>query len=149
MTTPTASSRGTAPSSPQHPSSSGGSPWATGGAVFAGVLMLIYGVLAVLQGVAGIAHDDVYARQGDYVYKFDLTTWGWIHLILGVVVALAGLGILRGNEWARLMGVALAGLAVIANFAWLPYQPVWAIVNIAIGVFVIWALCTDRSRSLV
>ncbi|MEO3768365.1 hypothetical protein [Streptomyces sp. B8F3] len=148
MTTPTASSHGTAPSSPTPPHR-GGSPWATGGAVFAGVLMLVYGVLAVLQGVAGIAHNDVYARQGDYVYKFDVTTWGWIHLILGVVVALAGLGILMGNEWARLLGVALAALAVIANFAWLPYLPVWAIVNIAIGVFVIWALCTDRSRSLI
>ncbi|WBB59531.1 hypothetical protein O7599_28805 [Streptomyces sp. WMMC500] len=148
MTTPTASSHGTSPTSPHRPPSGGGSPWATGGTVFAGVLMLVYGVLAVLQGVAGIAHDDVYARQGDYVYKFDLTTWGWIHLILGVVVAMAGLGILRGNEWARLMGVALAGLAVVANFVWLPYQPLWAIVNIAIGVFVIWALCTDRSRAL-
>ncbi|AZM45885.1 hypothetical protein DMB38_08635 [Streptomyces sp. WAC 06738] len=148
MTSPTASSHGTTSSSPTPPHR-GGSPWATGGTVFAGVMMLVYGVLAVFQGIAGIAHDDVYARQGDYVFKFDLTTWGWIHLILGVVVAAAGLGILMGNEWARLLGVALAALAVIANFAWLPYLPVWAIVNIAIGVFVIWALCTDRSRSLV
>lgn len=148
MTTPTASTRGTTPTTPT-PSSRGPSPWATGGTVFAGVLMLVYGVLAVLQGIAGIAHDDVYIRQGDYTFEFNLTAWGWIHLALGVVVALAGLGILRGTEWARIFGVGLSALAVIANFAWLPYRPVWAIVNIAIAVFVIWALCTDRSRSLV
>ncbi|GAA2138460.1 DUF7144 family membrane protein [Streptomyces synnematoformans] len=149
MTTPTSSSRGTAPTGGHTPATSGGSPWATGGTVFAGVLMFVYGVLAVLQGVAGLVNDDVFAGVGDYVYKFDLTTWGWIHVILGAVLVLTGIGILQGAEWGRLLGVGLASLAVVANFLWLPYQPVWAIVNIAIGVFVIWALCTDRSRSLI
>ncbi|MFW6690269.1 DUF7144 family membrane protein [Streptomyces sp. MAR4 CNX-425] len=148
MTTPTSSSHPTTPTS-SAPPSGGGSPWATGGTVFAGVLMFVYGILAVLQGVASLVDNDVYASIGDYVYKFDLTTWGWIHLILGAVLALTGIGILQGAEWGRLLGVGLASLAVIANFLWLPYQPVWAIVNIAIGVFVIWALCTDRSRSLI
>ncbi|MDX2918514.1 MULTISPECIES: hypothetical protein [Streptomyces] len=122
-----------------------GSPWAAGGTVFAGVLLFVDGVLGVLKGIAGIASNDVYTRINDYVFKFNVTSWGWIHLILGVVLVLVGLGILKGAAWARGAGVALASLNLIANFMWLPYTPVWAIVTIAIDVFVIWALCTDRS----
>ncbi|MEV8006423.1 DUF7144 family membrane protein [Streptomyces parvus] len=122
-----------------------GSPWAAGGTVFAGVLLFVDGVLGVLKGIAGIASNDVYTRINDYVFKFSVTSWGWIHLILGVVLILVGWGILKGAAWARGAGVALASLNLIANFMWLPYTPVWAIVTIAIDVFVIWALCTDRS----
>ncbi|GGY85042.1 hypothetical protein [Streptomyces nitrosporeus] len=120
--------------------------WAAGGTMFAGVLLLVDGVLDIFKGIAGIASDEVYARISDYTFRFDVTTWGWIHLILGVILVLVGLGILRGAAWARGFGVAIAALNLIANFVWLPYQPVWAIVSIAIDTFVIWALCTDRSK---
>ncbi|MER7109386.1 DUF7144 family membrane protein [Streptomyces sp. NPDC000229] len=112
--------------------------------MFAGVLMMVVGVLGMLQGIAGIAEDDVYERVGEYVFEFNVSAWGWIHLALGLLVAAIGAGILSGAEWAKASGVALAALAVIANFIWLPYQPVWAIVSIAIAVFVIWALCTEE-----
>ncbi|WP_231627065.1 DUF7144 family membrane protein [Streptomyces apocyni] len=123
----------------------GEAAWASGGTLFAGVLMMVNGVLGVLHGIAAIAKDDVYARLGDYVYKFNLTSWGWIHLVLGVLVALVGWGILKGADWARGVGVGIASLLVIINFIWLPYQPIWALISVAIGVFVIWALCTDTS----
>lgn len=113
--------------------------------MFAGVLMLVNGVLGVLAGIAGIAKDDVYARLGDYVYKFNLTTWGWIHLVLGVLIAVTGWGILKGAEWARAAGVALAAVGMVAQFLWLPYTPLWALISLALGAFVIWALCTDRA----
>ncbi|NLU68828.1 hypothetical protein HCC30_16425 [Streptomyces sp. HNM0574] len=115
--------------------------------MFAGVLMLVNGVLGALVGIAGLAKDDVYGSLGDYVFKFDVTTWGWIHLILGVLVALTGAAILTGSHWARATGVVLAALSAIAHFMWLPYQPVWAVVCIAIAVFVAWALCTDMERN--
>lgn len=136
----------TQPSASQHSERGHGGrgAWAVGGTTFAGVLMLVDGVLMVLQGIVGIAKDDVYARIGNYVFEFDSTAWGWTHLILGVIVGLVGAAILRGTAWGRVVGVVLASLALIANFMWLPYQPVWAIVSIAIAVFVIWALCTDR-----
>lgn len=114
--------------------------WAAGGTVFAGVLMLVSGVLGILDGIAGIAKDDVFARVGDYVYSFNLTAWGWIHLILGILVALTGWGILKGADWARGAGIALASLYVIEYFLFLPYAPVWSVISIGIGVFVIWAL---------
>lgn len=113
--------------------------------MFAGVLLLVDGILGVLKGITGIASNDVYTRINDYVFKFDVTSWGWIHLVLGVILVLVGVGILKGATWARVAGVMLASLNIVANFMWLPYTPVWAIVTIAIDVFVIWALCTDRS----
>ncbi|WP_329389224.1 hypothetical protein OG625_35605 [Streptomyces sp. NBC_01351] len=113
-----------------------------GGTVFAAVLLLVTGVLAIFQGIAAIAKDDVYARVGDYVFKFDLTAWGWIHLIVGIVVVLAGVGLFAGSELARGAAIGLASLSVILNFVWLPYQPWWSVIIIAIDVFIIWSLCT-------
>ncbi|MEU5214934.1 hypothetical protein AB0G79_01870 [Streptomyces sp. NPDC020807] len=118
--------------------------WATGGTLFAGVLMLVTGFLDIFQGIVGIAEDDVYTHIGDYVFKFDLTTWGWIHLILGVIIAVAGFGILKGAEWGRVAGIALASLNILFQFLFLPYQPWWALFSMAISIFVIWALATDE-----
>ncbi|MEU8774073.1 hypothetical protein [Streptomyces sp. NPDC048606] len=131
---------------PAAPVQGAGSPsaWATGGATFAGVLMAVNGVFSVFEGIAALAKDDVYVPIGDYTFKFNLTSWGWIHLILGVIVFIAGVGILKGAEWGRVAGIALAALSVVIHFLWLPYQPLWALIAIAIGVFVIWALCVDK-----
>jgi hypothetical protein len=76
----------------------------------------------------------------NYLFKFDVTTWGWIHLILGIIVALAGWGLLSGRTWARVVGITLAVLSAIANFLWLPYYPLWSLLIIALDVLVIWAL---------
>ncbi|MFE2041950.1 hypothetical protein ACFXAZ_13660 [Streptomyces sp. NPDC059477] len=116
------------------------SPWATGGVTFAGVLMLINGILFILQGISAIAADDVYARIGDYVYKINLTGWGWILLVLGVISVITGVGILSGAAWARVVGIALAALSLVAQFLFLPYSPFWSVIMMAIDVFVIWAL---------
>ncbi len=71
---------------------------------------------------------------------------GLDHLSLGVLVVLAGAALFTGAMWARVVGITLAGLSMIANFMWLPYYPVWAIVLIAVDAFVIWALCVGISR---
>ncbi|MFF3847254.1 hypothetical protein [Streptomyces sp. NPDC002328] len=130
------------PSWSSHPSAESG--WAAGGATFAGVLMMVNGILAVFQGIAAIAEDDVYARIGDYVYEINLTGWGWILMILGVIAAVAGWGILKGAAWARVTGIVLASLSLVLQFLFLPYAPVWSIILIAIDVFVIWALAVYR-----
>ncbi|MFD3662352.1 hypothetical protein ACFWVF_17400 [Streptomyces sp. NPDC058659] len=126
---------------------SGGGGLAGGGTVFAAVLLSISGLLAVFQGIAALAKDDVYARVGDYVFEFDLTAWGWIHLILGIIVVLAAVGLFMGSDWARALGITLAALSAIANFLWLPYQPWWAITILAIDVFIIWALCASWTHT--
>ncbi|WP_069467719.1 DUF7144 family membrane protein, partial [Actinacidiphila rubida] len=117
--------------------------WAAGGTVFAGLLLLIGGVMAILEGIVGINKDAIYVvTRGTYAYKFNVQSWGWIQLVLGVVAVLVGYGVLRGLEWARWAGILIAGLNMIANFMFLPYQPIWAIVMVAIDIFVIWALAT-------
>ncbi|MGW0145946.1 DUF7144 family membrane protein [Streptomyces sp. NPDC003333] len=116
------------------------SDWFTGGLVLAGVLMLVDGVLAILQGVSALAADDVYARVGDYVFKGSLTTWGWVLLALGVVAVCVGYGILKGAWWARITGIFLASLGMVAHFLFLPYAPVWSVIMVAVDFFVIMAL---------
>jgi hypothetical protein len=101
---------------------------------------------AIFEGIAAIAEDDVFITTRNYTYNFSLTSWGWIHLVLGVLVVAAGMALFGGAVWARVIGIALAGLSMIANFMWLPHYPVWAIVLIAVDAFVIWALCFGRSR---
>ncbi|GAA3830495.1 hypothetical protein ACFS5L_14100 [Streptomyces phyllanthi] len=118
--------------------------WAGGLTVFAAVMLMIAGVLDIFRGIMGIAEDDVFVTTDDYVFQFDLTGWGWVHLILGAVAVIVSLGLFQTAMWARVAGVALAGLIIIANFLSLPYYPVWSVVMIAISGFIIWALCVVR-----
>jgi len=113
---------------------------AVGLSVFAGTLLVLVGVLHAVQGLVALFNDTFYVVGQEWLFSFDVTTWGWIHLLLGVLVAFAGFFIFRGAVWARTVGVAVAVLSAIVNFAWLPYYPVWGLVVIALDVFVIWAL---------
>ena len=74
------------------------------------------------------------------IYEFDVTAWGWIHLILGIVLVVIGFFLLGGAAWARVIGIVLAVLSAIANFMWIPYQPIWSILVILLCVGTIWAL---------
>lgn len=121
---------------------------AVGFTVFAGTMMIVIGVLHAIQGLVALADDTFYVVGQEWVFSLDVTTWGWAHLILGVVVALAGFFVFQGSVWARAIGVIVAALSAIVNFAWLPYYPVWGIVVIALDIFVIWAL-TAHGRDIV
>lgn len=116
------------------------SSWAAGWAGFAGFMLILIGVFDVIQGLVALFNDEFYVVTTDWVFKFDITAWGWIQLILGAVLIASGLGIFSGNVAGRTVGVIVAGLAAIINFAWLPYYPLWSIIVIAICVAVIWAL---------
>ncbi|MFJ5995080.1 hypothetical protein [Streptomyces sp. NPDC092370] len=117
---------------------------ATSTMIFAAVMLMIAGILAVFRGIAAIAEDEVFVSTSNYIFAFDLTGWGWIHLILGVVAVLVSMGLFQGAGWARVTGVGIAGLVIIANFLSLPAYPVWSVVMIAMSAFIIWALCTPR-----
>ncbi|WP_327174406.1 hypothetical protein OG599_03265 [Streptomyces sp. NBC_01335] len=119
----------------------------SGWTAFAGVLMIFGGAMAIFEGIAAIAKDDVFVTTRNYIFQWDLTGWGWVHLILGIVIVLAGCALFTGALWARLVGVVLAGLGALANFLWLPYYPFWSIILIAINIFVIWALCARTERT--
>lgn len=108
--------------------------------VFAGVLLMVAGAMNALQGITAIANDDVYRQIGNYTFKFDVTAWGWIHLVLGLLVAFVGYGAYTGAGWAKVTGVVIIALAIVGNFMWLPYQPGWSIILIAVDVFALWSL---------
>jgi hypothetical protein len=116
---------------------------AFGVSTFAGVLIATVSIFQILEGIAAIAKDDVYVRGINYAYEFDVTSWGWIHLVIGVIGLVTGIGILAGQTWGRLVGVFVAILGTLANFAFIPYYPVWSIVVIAFWVFTLWALCSQ------
>ena len=126
----------------------GVSPWAVGLALFAGVMMIVAGIFAVFEGIAALFNDKVYVNTPQYIYAFDLTAWGWIHLLLGVLVGLAGVAVIRGQAWGRFTGIALAGLSLIANFMFLPHYPLWSILIIALDVAIIWVLAVYRGEAL-
>ncbi|MEU2390638.1 hypothetical protein [Streptomyces sp. NPDC007369] len=108
--------------------------------------MIFGGAMAVFEGISAIATDSLFVTTRNYVFEFDLTGWGWIHLILGIILVFAGFAVVNGAMWARYFGVAIAGLGAIANFLWLPYYPLWALILIAVNVLVIWALCMGMHR---
>ena len=96
------------------------SGWAVGFVLFAGIMMLMVGCFQALEGLVAIFNDTFYVATRHYVFQFDATTWGWIHLIFGLIVAVAGWGLLSGRTWARVVGITVATLSAIANFLWLP-----------------------------
>jgi hypothetical protein len=110
-------------------------------------MLVIIGTMDIVQGLVALVNDEFYVVSQDWVFKFDVTTWGWIHLIVGIVLVLSGFGIFSGNVLARTVGVLVAVLAAIVNFAWLPYYPIWSIIVIAICIAVIWAL-TAHGRDI-
>jgi len=116
------------------------SDWALGGIVFAASMMVLIGVFQVIAGLVAIIDDEWFVVTPNYTYDVDISGWGWIHLIIGIVVFLGGLALFQRKVWAGWLAVGLAILSAIANFFFLPYYPFWAIVIIALDVFVIWAI---------
>jgi hypothetical protein len=116
----------------------------TGWAVFAGVLLFIFGSLDALWGLAGILNDEVVlVGGGGGVIIADITTWGWIHLILGSIVASTGLGLFAGAEWARWTAIFFVTLNVISQLVWFPAAPLWAFLMIILGVTIIYQLTVN------
>jgi len=116
------------------------SGWAVGFILFAGLMMIMAGIFQAFTGLVAIFENEFYVATRNYLFQFDATTWGWIHLIGGVIMALAGWGVLAGQTWARVVGITLAVLSAIANFLFIPYYPFWSMLIIALDIFVIWAL---------
>ena len=124
------------------------SPWARGLTLFAAALLVIGGVWHVLAGIAALVHDNVYVSTPGYVYSFDLTGWGWIQLLLGILAAVAGFAVLKGQMWARMVGIGFAILSMAIQFLIIPLYPIWSVLMIALDLGIMWALATYRRDAL-
>lgn len=115
------------------------SGWA-GWIFFAGTMLVVAGVLNAIYGFVAVVNDDWVVWQNRSAVLLDLSGWGWIHLALGAVLVLAGIGVFTGNIVARTIGVLAAAAVLIANFLWLPVYPFWSLTVMVIAALVIWAL---------
>jgi hypothetical protein len=115
-----------------------------GWTVFAAVMLMISGIANILEGIAQLVRGSYFVTLPNYAYDISVHSWGWFHLIAGIVVFIAGAALLADKTWARAVGVAFAAFSLFMNLVYLPYFPVWSIVIIAIDAFVIWALLTPR-----
>ena len=109
--------------------------------LFASIMMLVGGTFTILQGLGALLHRGrFYHTAADYPYGTNLTAWGWILIIAGTIVLLAGFAVLTGALWARIVGITIASLSALANFFFIPFYPFWALTIITLDIFVIWAL---------
>jgi hypothetical protein len=113
-----------------------------GWVLFAGIMMIVGGFFGFFEGLGALLKSGrFYANVStNYPYGSNVTTWGWIQLIVGLIVLLAGFYVLRGALWARIVGITLASLSAITNFFFIPFYPFWALMIITLDIFVIWAL---------
>ncbi|QIS03853.1 hypothetical protein F5X71_17330 [Nocardia brasiliensis] len=117
---------------------------AAGTSLAAAVLLLTVGVISILEGISAIVADQLYVVGFEYLYRFDTTSWGWTHTVLGTLLALCAVGLMLGFTWARVAAILVAALSIIGNFLSLPYYPAWSISIIVLNVVVIWAIATWR-----
>ncbi len=116
------------------------SGWAVGGITFAAMMMLMIGSFQAIAGLAAIFNDEFFVIGRNYTFDLDVTAWGWIHLILGICLFIAGWGLFSRKLWAGMVAIVLALLAAIENFFFIPYYPWWSLLIIAVCIWVIWAL---------
>ncbi len=110
---------------------------------FAAIMLMAVGCFQILQGIAAIANDELFVTGGDYLFSFDTTAWGWFHLVLGLLGVGIGIAILTRTTVGLMAGIALAFVNLVAEFAFLPHYPFWALTLIGFNVVVIWALCSQ------
>src|SRR5205823_13309309 len=110
------------------------SGWATGGTIFAASALTLIGMFEAISGIAAIADDQFFVRTQHYTFHLDVTAWGWIHLILGILVFVTGLALFNGAAWAGVGAIVIAMLTALANFFFIPYYPIWSLLVIALSV---------------
>jgi len=121
---------------------------AVGTTATAGLLLVLVGFFHIAQGIVDLTNNDFYAVTENWAFRFNVTTWGWLHLLGGIVVLLAGVGLFTGSVLARTVAVIVAMISIILSFLWLPYYPWWSVLIIAFDFVVIWAL-TFHGRDIV
>jgi hypothetical protein len=116
-------------------------PWATGLARFAGLAMALLGVLYIVAGTGALFQSTATVPGLVHVFSIDAVTWGWIHLVGGALVGLAGMAVITGTLWGRVIGIVLTAVAIGMSFLSLSHHPSLSILGIMLGVGVVWALC--------
>lgn len=107
---------------------------------FAGLLMMLAGIFQSIAGLVALLKDEVYVVSSSNLLVLNLTQWGWAHIALGIILILSSLSLMAGQAWGRFLAAFLAAISAVANFAFITVYPIWAIMVIAIDVFIIYAV---------
>lgn len=113
----------------------------------AGTLMLLGGLWMVAIGIVALTHGAMITTAPAYLFRFNPIGWGWFEIGLGALLFASGMGVFLGLPWARYVGAFFAGFSALTNFVFIPYQPAWAILMIALDAAIIWALLVPRRTS--
>lgn len=120
-------------------SSSDVSSW-IGWVYFAGFMLVLTGVFQAIAGLVALFKNTVYVVAEESLWLLDYTTWGWVHLLFGVFLLMAGAAIMAGKMWGRVVGVIFGGLSLISSFGFVPVYPIWSVIMIVINLLVLYAL---------
>ena len=116
------------------------SGWAISGIVFAASILTLIGCFQAIAGLVAIVDDEFYVVTRNYTFDLDTSTWGWLHLVLGLAIVATGVGLFSRSTWAGVTAIVLAMLSALANFLFIPYYPLWSILVVVLNIWVIWSL---------
>jgi hypothetical protein len=142
-------STGRTPSPSEAPASENLPPqtgW-TGWVMFGGAMMVLLGAFHAIAGVTALTHSAYYvAKPTDLVVHVSYTTWGWVHLAVGLVAVATGMGLFRGQLWARVLGVLVAAVSALLNFVFIPAYPIWSVLMVTFDIVVIYAIAAHGAE---
>jgi hypothetical protein len=114
---------------------------------FAAFMLLFNGVFQMIAGLTALLNDKYYAVKENTLVVFDITTWGWIHLAIGLFVICTGMALFNGSTWARVVAIIAASLIFIAQFAFIGVYPIWSIVAMVLSLLVFYALLVHGNEA--
>jgi hypothetical protein len=119
----------------------------TGWLAFAAVVLILSGGFKILDALWAFKYDDDISEGVQTVlFEGDLAAWGWLWLVVGILLIAAGIAIVGGAQWARWVGIAVASLSMLTFFPWIYYQPLWTILSITLAMLVLYALAFYGGR---
>lgn len=107
---------------------------------FASVLLMLNGALHILAGLTGIFNSDFYVAVNGQLLIFDYMSWGWAHLLIGVAALAVGVSLATGRYWARVAGMAIVVVSIVANVAFLPVYPWWSVIALIVDSLILYAI---------
>lgn len=112
----------------------------TGWVAFAGIYAVLVGIFQAIIGFVSLFKNDIFVVGRETIWFVDYSTWGWIHILIGLFILLVGLAILAGQTWGRVFGVIMVSLSAIATFAFVPVYPIWSVIILIVDILVLYAL---------
>jgi len=116
---------------------------------FCGIVLIVMGVTRILDSIWAFRYKGQLPDHfKDSLFGGTLSTYGWVWMVMGVLLLLSGFGVMTRNQYARMFGIVVSALAAISAFAWMPYYPVWSLVYVGVGILMVWALSTYGAREV-